>query len=249
MDLIKTVFNRANIYQMLFVSIDSVLEYPTLDALESGNKGMYDQWMQIRSGYRDEFSFPYETSAVKYPEFCKIVAISYGTMGMVNGEIKRNFQKIAGSGEDLIIETFLTYLNDLEATGNKAPILCGFGLSKHKIPLLIKRYLVNKATFSKPVKLPVVIKEMLSSKPWEGDLVIDVEEVWKFGGSATSTVSVISEFLGLKNTVEIYDDQDLSKHFWGNIAIDHDKTIKWVAMKSMTKVNVALRIMNELSQL
>jgi hypothetical protein len=245
MDLIKTVFNRANIYEMLFVSIDSVLEYPTLEALEIGNKGMYDQWIQIRSGYRDEYSFPYETSAVKYPEFCKIVAISYGTIGMVNGEPKMNFKKIAGSGEDLIIETFLTYLNELD----KSPILCGFSLSKHKIPLLIKRYLVNKGTFSKPVKLPVVIKEMLSSKPLEGDLVVDVEEVWKFGGTATSTVSVISEFLGLKNTVEIYDDQDLSKHFWGGIKDASEETIKWIATQSITKVNVAMRIMNELSQL
>ena len=90
---------------------------------------------------------------------------------------------------------------------------------------------------------------MLSSKPWEGDLVIDVEEVWKFGGSATSTVSVISEFLGLKNTVEIYDDQDLSKRFWNDIAVDHDKTIAWAAIQSITKVNVAMRIMNELRTL
>jgi len=231
---------------MLFVSIDSVLEYPTLDALEKGNKGLYDQWMEIRTNYRDDYNLPYERAAVRCPELCKIVSISYGTMTMVNGEVKRNFKKVASPNEDIVIEAFFDYLNSCGEAGTKFPAICGFNLSKMRIPFLIKRYMVNRSKFSKPVELPAILKESLSSKPWEGDNIVDVEEVWKFGGAVSANLMIISEFLGLKKTVEIFNEVDASMFYWANIEADNDKVISWASMQSMTKVNLAMQLMNDL---
>ena len=214
MNLFETVFNRVSIYGMLFVSIDSVLEYPTLDALKTSNTSLYRQWLQLQASLKAdaklpyEESLPYEVTAIKYPEYCKIVAISYGNIAMVNGEIKRSFRKIANLNEELVIEEFIDVLNEYPEDMN-FPSFCGFGLIKHGFPLFIKRFLINRGKFSKEILLPAPIKNLMSSKPWDGDLVIDVDDVWKFNGNNNSvSLSYISDYLNFKKTVEMMNDTE-----------------------------------------
>ena len=90
------IFNPASIYEMFFINVKAVLIYPTLDELQEKNEVMYDRWKEIaKTKYSDvnvskEYSQRmYEDKGLYYPEYCRIVAITYATLYNENGNVKR----------------------------------------------------------------------------------------------------------------------------------------------------------------
>jgi hypothetical protein len=164
MALFDDVFNRATIYDMLFFNVKSVLIYPTLEELKIYNKPLYERWMYIsHSKYGiDEavnagsyvYQKNYEDNAPYYPEYTKIVAITYCKLRPENGVPVRDFKKIGNLDEALVIATFMDELGQISSDGSKStpqvfPILCGFNIISYDIPLLIKRFIINRSKLEK----------------------------------------------------------------------------------------------------
>lgn len=249
MNQFETIFNRTSIYNMVFVSIDSVLQYPTLSILAKDNPGMYSNWINIaENNYDDPYSDSiYALKALRYPEYNKIVSIAYGTIDIVNGEMKRTFKNFTNNSESFVIENFADFLNEFN---DKNLTLCGFGLTKSRIPLLIKRILVNKKEFTtEHQQLPITLKKILTAKPWENDFAVDVDDVWKFNGMYTDSILSIANFLNLKTNISILSDAELSRYYWGNIESDLDGTIAKLSSQSLNKVNILMQLANELRNL
>jgi len=238
------------------------LEYPTLDELKEKNSALYERWYDIvNSKYQNEFTQTktlndvYQSKAVYHPEFCKIVAITYATLYSENGTIKRFFKKIVNEKEEIVIATFFDVLHQLSSEGVKStpqyfPTLCGHNITNYDIPMLVKRFLINKEKkeFGVNKQLPLIIKNCLNSKPWES-IMVDTCNVWKFNGNDCCSLMLVADFLNLKKTVDLMDLPELSKFYWNTIGDKPEEALEFVALQSATQTNLVIQLMNELRQL
>ena len=272
MALFNDVFNRASIYETLFFNIKAVLIHPTLADLQEKNPKLFKRWQYIsKSKFNQEVvdakplksiitnqedslqliqNNVYEEKAIYYPEFCKIVAITYASLESVDGKLKRYFKKIVNQDEYLVIATFIDVLHQLSSEAVKStpqyfPTLCGHNIMNYDIPLLIKRFIVYRDKFDTNKKLPLIIKNALNAKPWESG-VIDTVNVWKFNGSDYTPLMLIADFMELKKTVDLEALPDMSRQYWELIADKPDEALEYIALQSATQTNLVIQLMNEL---
>ena len=114
--MFKEVFNALSIYNMLFIDVTAVLESPNIESLTDEKKKL---WLALAEDKSNEY---YENNAINYPEFSRIVAISYASV-YHDMTMKRRLDKISGDNEQLVIDTFFDVLNQLG--DSKSIILCG----------------------------------------------------------------------------------------------------------------------------
>lgn len=249
MELYKEVFNAASIYDMLFFNVTGVLEKGDLNNL---SEEKYKVWEKLSKGdLSQEF---YQNNAINYPEFTKIVAISYATVELENGTLKRKFKKISNDNEYLVLATFFDVLYEISSDTGKAYSLCGDNILSYDVPLLIKRFLVHLEEFSDK-KLPAILKECLTAKPWDG-LIIDTRSVWKFNSLMPSnefTQDLYCELMPLKKDIELLSLVGTSLYYWNSVdMVGYDNSasrLEYLSHQSATKVNLAIQLMNKLRKL
>ena len=263
MSIYSTVFNQASIYEMLFLNIKPVLIHSTLDEFKKQNEPLYNQWIKIciSKHYDDkkfnefeigaDYSMPeylqhlYEENAINYPEFSKIIAISYITFDIENGSPKRVINKIISEDEISILNTIMDVLNQAYVDDRNYKIICGHNIINFDIPFLIKRFLYNKNLMTIK-KLPLILKKSLESKPWESS-VIDTLIIWKFGNYYDFTsLDLISDFLGLKKTIKIMSNAEINRYYYDNKSNNLDKTLKEIGLQSATQINLTSQLINDL---
>lgn len=268
MELFESVFHAMSIYDMIFLNVKSVLEFPTLKALGEAKPEMQARWNYIAETYYSEKASAiinssvedikdideeiYKRFAVKYPEFMKIVAISYAKLypdSTTELGMKRKIYKIAYNDEVKIIEEFMDILHSIssECSNANPPIFdtfCGYNIINYEIPLLIKRFILNRNSIKRK-ELPLILKKRLVNKPWESG-IIDAMNVWKFNGSSTTTLMLISDFLGLKKTIDVLPLDELSEYYWDNVESDPEKMISFVSQQSLTQTNLVIQLMCKL---
>jgi hypothetical protein len=245
---------------MFFINVKTVLEYPTLELLKENKPEMYDRWKYLSKikfgvdflcGDENLVKTTYLENAVKYPEFIKVVAITYAKLYVDDGSIKRFFKKISFDNEFDNIQTILLILKELSSNGTQStpeyfPILCGHNIISNDIPILIKKYFQYRNELTTIKQLPLILKRTLDSKPWES-VVVDIVNVWKFNGFDYMPLMLIADFLGLKKTQDLISNVELSKYYWDNYDSDPQKTIDFVATQSANQTNIVIQLINELS--
>lgn len=260
MSLFKTTFDKSSIYDMLFINVKSVLEFPTLEDLKEHNSPMYDRWKYLskqRFGVNFETSeeklirSTYEENAVRFPEFTKIVAITYAKVYSENGSLKRDFKKIAQPNEIDNIQIFMDVLHQVSSDGMKStpqyfPIICGYNVIAHDIPLLIKKHIQYRSELTNK-QIPLILKVGLDAKPWESTIV-DIINVWKFNGFDYMTLMMIADFMGLKKTQDLLPNDELSKYYWDNIESKPEETNEFVVKQSANQTNLVIQFINEMRQ-
>lgn len=268
MEIFEQVFNRLSILDMLFFNCKAVLEHPTLADLHEKNHPLYRHWMYITKTKSTESDLSdveyqelkYKDSAIFYPEFTRIVAITYATLYMDDGKMKRYFKKISDENEYVVLANFMDVLYQLSSDGVKSnppyfPTFCGHNIVNYDIPLLIKRLLKHKTTFEansggadgNQQLLPFMLKRCLTAKPWDGR-VIDSVNVWKFNGNEYSSLMLIADYLGLKKTVDLLALPDLNEYYWSNVGEKPEETLEYITLQSATQTNLVIQLMNELRQ-
>ena len=265
--LFENVFNKASIYEMLFFNVKSVLIYPTLNDLKEKNKSMFERWkylsenkysttvgnnLKIDEFYKKDEDI-YEKNAPNYPEYSKIIAITYAMLYSENGTLKRSLKKFADEEEHHVLEQFMDVLHQLSRDGVQSnpqyfPMLCGHNIINHDIPFLIKRFIVNKNKFETNKELPLILKKSLSVKPWESG-IIDTINVWKFNGYDYISLMLIADFMGLKKTIDLLPNNELSIYYWNNVIEKPEETLEYISLQSATQTNLVIQLMNELRQL
>jgi len=258
--LFDDVFNAQRIYETLFFNVKAVLTHPTLSGLEKENKVMFERWKHLSKNkygltekdmndieYMQE---TYEKNAPYYPEFTKIVTITYATVYVENGSLKRYMKKIVNDDEFIVLVTFMDELSRISSEGSQStpnffPILCGHNIISYDIPLLIKKFIYYRDRFETNNKIPLILKKSLSIKPWESGIV-DTVNVWKFNGFDNMPLMLISDYLDLKRTTDLLSLDKLSKEYWKLRADDNEKAIEFVSLQSATQTNLVIQLMNTL---
>jgi len=242
------IFNKAAIYDMLFFNVKTVLEYPDLTELEKNKPDMYENWKILMGEKFNESSTTtmanlYAEYAINYPEYSKIITISYGKIYMndVQGKVDRILKKITGFDEAIILETFFDVLNNMPNV-----TLVSFNGNKD-IQTLVKRFLYRRAEVNTIKTLPTVVKKALNAKPWESGN-IDINYVWKFNAYEANfpAISIMSDFLGLKKNTELMTDSELSRYYWNNIDEKTDETLKFIELQSINNTNLLIQFINEI---
>jgi len=259
MALFNDVFNPKGIHEMLFFNSKTVLIYPTIDELKKENESMYRRWLYLAKN-KHSSKYPEDTkeqtvyvqNAIKYPEFSRIAAITYATVYMENNTMKRYMKKIVNEDEFIVLETFMEELYQLSSEATKSspqyfPILCGHNILNHDIPLLIKKCFQYKDKLKKGV--PLILKRSLGIKPWESG-VVDTIDVWKFNGYDRMPLMLISDYLGLKKTVDLLPPEEVSMTYH-DMVVDGkpEEALEFVSLQSATQTNLVIQLMNGLRQL
>ena len=261
MELFEVVFSGNSIYEMLFFNIKAVLIHPTLHNLEEKNLVFFERWkylskskhnIEIKGGnvFTSEEEKIYQEKAVYYPEFTKIIAISYAMPTSENGKIIRHLKRISSEDESIVIATFMDILYQLSSDGVKSnpqyfPTLCGHNIINNDIPLLIKRFIINRKKLEKK-QLPFILKRCLSAKPWDS-CVVDTINVWKFNGNEYNSLMLISDYLDLKRNIDLDTLDELSKKYWKTEK--SEEALEYVSLQSATQTNLVIQLINELRQL
>lgn len=250
--LFDDVFKPQGIHEMLFFNVKSVLKYPTTDQLEEEDKLLAERWRDLaKVKYnanivgKEFYQQIYEQNAVKFPEFSKIVAITYATMYTENGKVKRYMKKIVNDDEYIVLSTFMEELYQLSSEATKStphyfPILCGHNIISKDIPHLVKKIILYKDKFEKGI--PLILKRSLGIKPWESG-IIDTLNVWKFNGFDNMSLMLISDFMGLKRTVDLLSADEVSKQYWGMMTDDSEKALEFISLQSATQTNIVIQLM------
>jgi len=276
--LFETVFKPQSIYEMFFFNVKSVLTHPSLFELKKENPVLFQRWEFLsKSKFNFEVVEPitiknfvidpddkdnvyqltqqeiYEVNAPNYIEFGKIVAITYATLYIKDGTLKRYLKTIVNEDEFITLLTFMDELWQLSSNGVKStpmhfPILCGHNIIKRDIPLLIRKFIFYRDKFEENKQIPFILKNSLNSKPWESNIV-DTVNVWKFNGYDNIPLMLISDYLGLKKTVDLLPLHEVSRKYWELYENDVEKALQFVSLQSATQTNLTIQLMNELRQL
>jgi hypothetical protein len=60
---------------------------------------------------------------------------------------------------------------------------------------------------------------------------------------------LISDFLGLKKTVDLLPLDEVSKQYWEMVGTDEEKALEFISLQSATQTNLVIQLMNRLRQL
>jgi hypothetical protein len=257
--LFDDVFNRSAIYDTLFFNVKAVLIHPTLQELEANNKPLFERWQYLANTKYNanivdskHLQTIYENNAPYYPEYSRIVVISYAKLLIEDGKIKRTLKKIANDNEEIVLATFMEELHQISSDGSRStphvyPILSGYNIISYDIPMLFKRFIANRSKLDNK-SIPYILKRALNIKPWESGLM-DVVNVWKFNGFDIMPLMLIADYMGLKKTTDLLPIPEFSKYYWEHIKTEPDKTWEFIGLQSVTHVNLVIQLLNELRQL
>lgn len=260
--LFDDVFNPSGIYTTLFFNVKAVLLFSTIEKLKEENPEMYNRWLQLAQK-KYNYKFPeaiegqtvYEKHAPNHPEFTKIVAITYAKLYFEDGTLKRYMKKIVNDDEFIVLATFMDELYAISSDGahstpQQFPVLCGHNILGYDIPLLVKKFIEHRKKFENNKQIPLILKRSLAIKPWESG-IIDTVNVWKFNGYDNTPLMLISDYLGLKKTVDLLPNEELSQLYWGMIDTGEsvENALEFVSLQSATQTNLVIQLMNVLRNL
>jgi len=252
--LFDDVFNPSGVYGMLFFTVTPVLTYPTIIEFEEKNKELFERWLIFSKKKYPENTDKqtiYEQNAIYHPEFSKAIAITYATVYVENGTLKRFMKKIVNEDEFIVLATFMDELyqlstNAVQSSPHFFPILCGHNIINHDIPFLLKKHVFYRDKFNK--NIPLILKRSLNIKPWESG-IIDTINVWKFNGFENTPLMLISDFLGLKKTVDLLSMAEISQKYWEMTKTSPEKALEFVSLQSATQTNLVIQLMLTLRDL
>lgn len=258
MSVYDKVFDKNILLDNIFFNVKTVTKHKDADEFKNNEPNLYEEWINslyVPDENKNNYVYlnkKYSSECVYIPEYAKIVAITYAYMEIVDNKLKRNIFHIVDNDESVIIDKFFSFLNQKfidsqESTPKFLHKLTGHNITNFDIPFLIKRFLILNANNSHEKILPPLFKMSISSKPWESN-IIDTADVYRFGGNKHTSLSLISEVLGLKKTVTLEKNDVLSEKYWSSFE-NRDVVIKEIVSQSMNITNLVIQYLNQLKNL
>lgn len=175
---------------------DNAPKEPTIDEDNVNSISNYDHFLK---SYNKYFSDLWKKEAGLYPEFSRIVCISFGLMWDGQFTIKSHCHE---SEEELLKAFALT----ITSVYNKNPqlILCAHNGKGFDIPFTVKRMLMFR------MEIPFVM-DTYGLKPWEMTTLLDTLEIWRMGSQQGAGLPSISMHFGLPSPKDDIEGSDVSK--------------------------------------
>jgi 3'-5' exonuclease len=190
--------------------MDLKMDYPLLDEAFTHQ---CEKWNSERLRNGDAPKGPadwWEEKAHFYPEFCKIICVSYGYFAKGEFQIK----SVYGDDEKKLLSALPDLFTKVEKLGF---ILCGYAIKRFDMPWLSKRMMANGIMPSKNLC-------MYGKKPWEVE-VFDLPEVWGQGNMQESYTpfELACAAIGMASSKEDLSGSKVKEAYW-NGQIERIKT-------------------------
>lgn len=206
--------------QLFYFDAEWVPAAETLEDLKNSSPILYDtflhqceKWNRKNEEEGKDTIFPveyWENKAHMYPEFCKIVCISYGYF--YNDEFV--LKSLYGDDEKKLLTAFQGVLLKVFKAGL---FLSGYAIKRFDMPWISKRMMANGI-------VPPTSICTYGKKPWEVD-VFDLPEVWGQGvmGESYTPFELACAALGITSSKDDLDGSKVKEAYW-NGEIERIKT-------------------------
>lgn len=216
MDEFKHIFNPTSLYETLFFTVITTTKHSSVQELELKEPDLYKHWLAIsEKRFSDSSNEIYLAKGQYIDEFAQITSIGYGGFYLVDNNAKSYYKLLVGDEKE-IVEKFFKILESFRSKKLDG-LLCGHNISGHHIPML------SKVGIKYNLSLPKSFKNNLTAKPWEND-IIDTVNLWKFTGSAYTSLELISDYLGIQT--ERIDFNRVNTKYHNGYAFSIDKVTK-----------------------
>jgi len=206
------MIDRSYIKNAIYFDIETVGLYPTLEDVKKNDPHLAELWEKkckwlVKNLEPDESTDPSELWVKKaslYPEFGKIVCISFGVWEDESCSIEK-IVSFYNDDEKNILEN----CNKILANSRKKQYrLAGHNIKNFDIPFLGKRMLINSIN-------PDLMIQVWNKKPWEVSF-FDLAEIFSFGAWVQSftPLELISHVLGVENSKDTLDGSKIHSYFW-----------------------------------
>lgn len=175
------MYNLNYLQKCLFFDIETTPRYKTFEEFRDSEQAISDIWVEKcleQDKYKDNPEKSYENHASLYPEFGKIVCISYGYFCTKDNKWKVESLDDKNSDEVTLLKSFAALINSKFSHH----ILAGFNIKKFDVPFVYRRMLVHKI-------LPPIQFDNWDKKPWE-IVSLDLYRVW----SEINTINSMCSF-------------------------------------------------------
>jgi len=192
----------------LFIfDIETVPQYQSFEELEKNNKLLADVWKNKFSlRFTKDGSLTYEEAYIQkaalYPEFGKIICISFGKI-FENEEIKLHNVSIGDS--DFDEHKFLLKIANIFRK-NDTRSLSGFNVVNFDIPYLYKKFIIHEISIPNQFKVQ-------NLKPWEYKFY-DLMKYYMFNSYDMISLNLLCISLGIESPKELMDGGDVLDYFY-----------------------------------
>lgn len=234
--------------KLIFFKIETATKYSSFEELEKIDPVLANDWANKTDYFltpqeESQFEFLsdeekkllissyYEKKANLYPEYGKVIAVSFGTF-KPDLESKKI---ITYTGEETKI-----FEDSKKLFENDKYNLAGKGIKEFDVRFLCIRHLANN------LPIPERFIQLLKAKPWEISFM-DLEDIWKFGSYRPykPRPTILSNVLSVPSmTTELkyedinclyhkgYAEEDIVKYSQETLRITMDSTLKIAQIQS-----------------
>lgn len=248
------LLNPISFYDTLFWNIITVTEYPTMYEFEKNDPQKYNLWCKFinqKFGNDKLNEENYHIIAPLYPEFSKIISISYATVEMEsNGQMNRKLKVISENTEKEIIMKFvdvLDYYHNLSITNQQKydMVMCGYDLISFDIPHLVKKFIKYNKNNENGKKIPKLIKKYLQGKSWDQNIV-NIKTAFNFNSyNYNNSFDSIINMFDIKQAPLTIEFDKLSTYYWS----DQNNQTQLIEKTNANIVNSCLQFFNILRNL
>lgn len=187
------MFSRKELTSLLFIDIETITLFKTFKEYSNKYPALAKLFMdkmvkQNKFEENEEITFSKHSSL--YPEFSKILTISYGLIKWDNelGGYQKSIKNIIDKDEKKVLARFSAVINKIAENYTEFKF-CGHNILGFDIPFIIKRMLINN------IELPNKL-QFHNLKPWESPCV-DTMNIWRFGSFEPTSLDVLCHAMGI----------------------------------------------------
>lgn len=195
------MFKKINIYNILFIDIETVPAFPTYQDMPKDYQLLWDQKAdRLKKTDKETPGQIYDKAGI-YAEFGKIICISTAYFYDQKLRIKSFF----GDEEKKFLEEFSELLR--KHFYSNRHLLCAHNGKEFDYPYLSRRMLING------IKLPNILN-LAGKKPWEIPH-LDTMELWKFGDYKHYTsLDLLATVFNIPTPKNDITGSDISRVYW-----------------------------------
>lgn len=230
------MYNLNYVQKCLFFDIETTPRYNTFNDFKTNEPQISEIWVEKcldQEKYKSNPDQCYEDNASFFPEYGKVICISYGYFCTEDNKWKVESLDDRNSDEKELLKSFARIINK-KFTHH---ILAGFNIKKFDIPFLYRRMLSHKI-------LPPSQFDIWDKKPWEINS-LDLYRVWSEINTINNMCSfdLVCNLMGVDSPKngEVKGSNVKENYYNGNI----DGIVKYCRKDVQASIRLAMSFAHE----
>ena len=230
---IKTMVEQVKIGNILFLDIETVPAYPSLEQVPEPYRMLWEKKAAYLKKESDNPEAMYERAGI-FAEFGRIICISTGMIGIQDEKRVFRLKSFYGDDEKELLDAFADVVTRL--CQKREVELCAHNGREFDFPYIARRMLIDG------IKLPALF-DIAGKRPWEVKH-IDTLELWKFGDHKHYTsLDLLAYLFNLESPKTDIDGSQVAHVYWHER--DMKRIVKYCCRDVITIAQLVLRFKGE----